>query len=187
MALFTPAFFEARAGSGSAADDPIFVVGLPRAGSTLVEQILASHSRVEGTMELPDIALIAQALVRPRPGGPAEVYPDLLASLNASDLSALGEAYVARTRVQRKSDRPFFIDKMPNNFHHIGLIQLILPRARIIDARRGAMASCFSAFKQHFARGQGFSYDLTDLGRYYRDYVEIMEHYDTVLPGRIHR
>ena len=184
--LFTPAFFQARAGAGSASDAPIFIVGLPRSGSTLIEQILASHSQVEGTMELPDIALLARGLMQPS-GDDAAAYPGLLASLDANQLSALGEAYIARTRVQRKSGRPFFIDKTPNNFHHIGLVQLILPHARIIDARRHPMGSGFSAFKQHFAHGHAFSYDLTDLGRYYRDYVALMDHFDTALPGRIHR
>ena len=186
IGLFTPAFFQARAGAGSTSDAPIFIVGLPRSGSTLIEQILASHSRVEGTMELPDIALLAQGLMQ-RTGGGAAAYPELLASLDAGQRSALGEAYIARTLVQRKSGRPLFIDKMPNNFHHIGLIQLILPQARIIDARRHPMGSGFSAFKQHFAHGHAFSYDLTDLGRYYRDYVALMDHVDAALPGRIHR
>ncbi|MDB5493872.1 MAG: hypothetical protein JWP86_1209, partial [Phenylobacterium sp.] len=185
--LFTADFFAERAGAGSPSPAPIFIVGLPRSGSTLVEQILASHSQVEGTMELPDIALIAQELIRSGAGGAGATYPDLLASLDAGQLANLGEAYLERTRVQRKSGRPFFVDKMPNNFHHIGLIQLILPRARIIDARRHPLGAGFSAFKQHFAHGHAFSYDLTDLGRYYRDYVELMAHFDAVLPGRIHR
>jgi tetratricopeptide (TPR) repeat protein len=187
IALFTPAFFSARTGAGSRSQAPIFVVGLPRSGSTLVEQILASHSLVEGTMELPDIALIAQGLMRLSAGDLATPYPDVLASLDAGRLSILGEAYIERTRVQRKSGRPFFVDKMPNNFHHIGLIQLILPRARIIDVRRHPLGSGFSAFKQHFAHGHAFSYDLTNLGRYYRDYVALMAHFDAALPGRIHR
>jgi tetratricopeptide (TPR) repeat protein len=187
VALFTPAFFSARADAGSPCDAPIFIVGLPRSGSTLIEQILASHSLVEGTMELPDIALMAQELIRSSAGGAGANYPDVLAALDAGRLSRLGETYLERTRVQRKSDRPFFVDKMPNNFHHIGLIQLILPRARIIDARRHPLGAGFSAFKQHFAHGHAFSYDLTDLGRYYRDYVELMAHFDAVLPGRIHR
>jgi tetratricopeptide (TPR) repeat protein len=187
IALFTPAFFAARADAGSPSDAPIFIVGLPRSGSTLVEQILASHSLVEGTMELPDIALIARGLLGPGAGGATAQYPDVLAGLDAAQLSALGEAYIERTRVQRKSGRPFFVDKMPNNFHHIGLIRLILPQARIIDARRHPLGAGFSAFKQHFARGHAFSYDLADLGRYYRDYVELMAHFDAVLPGSIHR
>ncbi|HEV7386886.1 MAG TPA: sulfotransferase [Phenylobacterium sp.] len=187
IALFTPAFFSARAGAGSPSEAPIFIVGLPRSGSTLVEQILASHSLVEGTMELPDIALIAQGLMRRPAGHPDTPYPDVLAGLDAGQFSTLGETYIERTRVQRKSDRPFFVDKMPNNFHHIGLIQLILPNARIIDARRHPLGSGFSAFKQHFAHGHAFSYDLADLGRYYRDYVALMAHFDAVLPGRVHR
>jgi tetratricopeptide (TPR) repeat protein len=178
-ALFTPDFFAGRAGAGSAGDDPIFILGLPRSGSTLIEQILASHSQVEGTMELPDIGLIARSL------GPD--YPAALADLDSSALAALGDGYIASTRPYRKLGRPLFIDKMPNNFQHLGLIQLILPKARIIDARRHPLGSCFSAFKQHFAQGQAFSYDLADLGRYYRDYVELMAHFDAVLPGRIHR
>jgi tetratricopeptide (TPR) repeat protein len=186
-ALFTPAFFAERAGAGSQRDDPIFIVGLPRSGSTLIEQILASHSAVEGTMELPDIGFIARDLGRlEKDAGPPR-YPDILADLDPARLAELGGRLIEATRVHRKLGRPFFIDKMPNNFQHIGLIQLILPRARIIDARRHPLGSCFSAFKQHFAQGQSFSYDLTDLGRYYRDYVELMAHFDAVLPGRIHR
>ena len=187
QALFTEAFFAERATGGSASNAPIFIVGLPRSGSTLVEQILASHSQVEGTMELPDIGLIARDLIRQRGGGDAARYPDLLAELTAAERTDLGQLYLERTQVQRKLGRPFFIDKMPNNFHHLGLIQLILPKARIIDARRHPLASGFSAFKQHFAHGQAFSYDLTDLGRYYRDYVELMAHIDAVAPGRVCR
>ncbi len=178
-ALFTPEFFAARAGAGSASDAPIFILGLPRSGSTLIEQILASHSAVEGTMELPDIGLIARGL------GPA--WPDALAALDGAALAALGDGYIASTAVHRRLDRPFFVDKMPNNFLHLGLIQLILPNARIIDARRHPMGTCFSAFKQHFAQGQAFSYDLADLGRYYRDYVAMMAHFDARPPGRVHR
>ena len=186
-ALFTPQFFAARAGAGCTAPDPIFIVGLPRSGSTLIEQILASHPAVEGTMELPDILGIARDLGgRTTPGVPSR-YPEILGGLDAGALQELGERYLRQTRVQRHSDAPYFIDKMPNNLAHVGLIHLILPRARIIDARRHPLACCFSAFKQHFARGQGFSYDLTDVGRYYRDYVELMAHMDRVLPGRVHR
>ena len=184
-ALFTREFFADRAGGGSTAPDPIFVVGLPRSGSTLIEQILASHSAVEGTMELPEIVGIARDLGRD--GKRTDAYPECLARLSADDLTALGDGFMLRTRIQRKLGRPFFIDKMPNNFQHIGLIKLMLPRAKIIDARRHPMGACFSAFKQHFARGQAFSYDLTDLGRYYADYVEVMDHFDHVLPGAIHK
>jgi hypothetical protein len=181
--MFTGRFLAEREGWGAPAGDPIFIVGLPRSGSTLIEQILASHSAVEGTMELPDIGLIANRLAKTTRGG----YPEGLAELDAAALSRLGGLYLERTRIQRRGERPFFIDKMPNNFRHIGLIHLILPKARIIDARRHPLGSCFSAFKQHFAQGQGFSYDLSDLGRYYRDYVALMAHFDAVLPGRIHR
>ncbi|HEX2817219.1 MAG TPA: sulfotransferase, partial [Phenylobacterium sp.] len=179
QALFTPEFLADRAGMGSASDAPIFIVGLPRSGSTLIEQILASHSQVEGTMELPDIGFIAR--------GFADGYPEALKDLAGPALAALGDGYIEATAVHRKLGRPFFIDKMPNNFLHVGLIQLILPHARIIDARRHPMGSGFSAFKQHFAQGQSFSYDLADLGRYYRDYVVLMAHFDAVLPGRVHR
>jgi len=182
-ALFTPEFFAARAWAGSPSTAPIFIVGLPRSGSTLVEQILASHSAVEGTMELPDIGLTAKQLGY----GDRTAYPQCLAGLDRAALTALGEAFLETTLVHRKLGRPFFIDKMPNNFQHIGLIQLILPQARIIDVRRHPLGSCFSAFKQHFAQGQPFSYDLADLGRYYRDYVELMAHVDQVLPGRVCR
>lgn len=178
IALATPEFFAARAGQGFAAPDPIFVLGMPRAGSTLVEQILASHSAVEGTSELPDMP----ALARQDPG-----YPAGLPALPADRIAALGEDYLKRTRIQRKTERPFFIDKLPNNWAHVVLIALILPQARIIDARRHPLGCCFSNFKQHFARGQGFSYSLDDMGRYYRDYVRLMDHIDAVLPGRVHR
>ena len=188
--LMTREVFEQRTGMGDPAKDPIFVVGLPRAGSTLVEQILASHSLVEGTMELPDITSISTDLSgrhdHRQPAAESGYLPKLLA-LSADDLCALGLRYLQNTAIQRKMHRPRFIDKMPNNFAHVGLIQLILPNAKIIDVRRHPMANCFSAFKQHFSRGQGFTYDLEELGRYYRDYVALMDHYDSVLPGRVHR
>jgi len=185
IALITKPFLDARAGQGALAADPIFIVGLPRSGSTLIEQILASHSAVEGTMELPNILMLAKRLGGGKLRGGA--YPGAAAELSATQLRALGEDYIAATRVQRKTDAPFFVDKMPNNFQHIGLIHLILPNAKIIDARRQPMACCFSAFKQHFARGQSYSYDLTELGRYYAEYVALMDHWDEVLPGRVHR
>ena len=169
---------------GHPSNEPIFIVGLPRAGSTLVEQILASHSLVEGTMELPDIGTIAADLGE---RGERGDYVDRLPTLTANERHALGQRYLDGTRVQRKSGEPRFIDKMPNNFAHVGLIHLILPNATIIDARRHPMANGFSAFKQHFSRGQGFTYDLTEIGRYWRDYAALMDHYDAVLPGRIHR
>jgi tetratricopeptide (TPR) repeat protein len=186
-ALLTPAFFAARPDWGSPAPDPIFIVGLPRAGSTLIEQILSSHSAVEGTMELPDIIAIARRLGGKQRKGRASAYPEVLADLDADACRALGEEFLERTRIQRKLGRPFFIDKMPNNFAHVGMIHLILPRAKIIDARRHPLGCCFSAFKQHFARGQTFTYDLTELGRYYADYVDLMAHVDSVLPGVVHR
>ncbi|WP_174301270.1 tetratricopeptide repeat-containing sulfotransferase family protein [Caulobacter sp. S45] len=184
-ALFTPAFFAARAAAGDAADDPIFVVGLPRSGSTLVEQILASHPQVEGTMELPDIGLIARSLGEVA-GGATEPL-DALPTVSTARLGELGARYLQATRIHRKLGRPRFIDKMPNNFLHIGMIHLILPQARIIDMRRHPLGAGFSVFKQHFAQGQSFSYDLDELGRYYRDYVELMAHFDVVLPGRVCR
>ncbi len=185
--LYTRGFLHERAGAGCPARDPIFIVGLPRAGSTLVEQILSSHSQVEGTMELYDLIALAREL--DAEGAPQQHggYPDALATLPAERLRALGEEYLARTRVQRKTAARFFIDKMPNNFRHTGLILLALPNAKIIDARRHPLACCLSAFKQHFARGQHFSYDLGDLGRYYHDYIELMAHFDRVAPGRVHR
>ncbi|MBI3439035.1 MAG: sulfotransferase [Proteobacteria bacterium] len=185
-ALFTPEFLAGR-GKGAAARDPIFVIGLPRSGSTLIEQILSSHSQIEGTMELPDIGAIARELGERKLRSQPTKYPEALASLDAEQLRALGEGYIERTRIQRRTNKPMFIDKMPNNWLHAGLIMLILPNAKIIDARRDPMATCFSAFKQHFARGQAFTYDLTELGRYYRDYVDLMAHFATVAPGRIYR
>ncbi|MFM5895387.1 MAG: sulfotransferase, partial [Novosphingobium sp.] len=178
IALYSAPFVAARAGQGSAAPDPIFILGMPRSGSTLIEQILASHSMVEGTMELPDMPALAR---RQRP------YPEGVADLEAAALRELGEEFLQRTRIHRKTARPFYIDKLPNNWVHTPFIHLILPHAKIIDARRHPLGCCFSNFKQHFARGQGFSYDLTDMGRYYADYVRLMAHVDRVLPGRVHR
>jgi len=152
-----------------------------------VEQILASHSMVEGTQELPDITMIARAVANRTSRAAGTAYPRALEKYSAGELHALGVRYLEQTRIQRKTDRPFFIDKMPNNFAHVGLIQLILPNARIVDARRHPLGCCFSCFKQHFARGQAFTYDLAELGRYYRDYVELMAHFDAVLPARVHR
>ena len=184
---FTAQFFAERMSYGAAAPDPIFIVGLPRSGSTLIEQILSSHSQVEGTMELPDIAGIARSLFDKGKESEISGYSAVLATLNAQECRELGERYISQTRIQRKTAAPFFIDKMPNNFAHIDLIQLALPQAKIIDARRHPLGCCFSGFKQHFARGQGFTYSLEDIGRYYRDYVELMAFFDAVLPGRIHR
>jgi tetratricopeptide (TPR) repeat protein len=185
--LFTREFFEQRARWGSDAPDPIFIVGLPRSGSTLVEQILSSHAEVEGTMELPNIPAIVRALGGRQRRLDTSRYPEILATMTAAQLRTLGEQYVAETRIQRKTGAPYFIDKMPNNWAHVGLIHLVLPNAKIIDARRHPLGCCFSGFKQHFARGQHFTYDLGELGRYYHDYVELMAHVDVVLPGRVHR
>ena len=186
-ALFSRPFFAERGAFGAAAPDPIFIVGLPRSGSTLLEQILSSHSAVEGTTELPDVNAIARVLGERKNRSQESKYPGVLATLSAAESRALGERYIEQTRIQRKTAAPFFIDKMPNNFAHLGLIHLMLPHAKIIDARRHPLGCCFSAFKQHFAHGQAFTYDLADLGRYCRDYVELMAHFDEVLPGRVHR
>jgi tetratricopeptide (TPR) repeat protein len=182
IALFTPAFFAAHAGQGAEAADPIFVLGMPRSGSTLIEQILASHPLVEGTQELPDIQMMATRLA-----GEDDAYPERLADLAPERLRALGEEFLERTRAERRTDRPFFIDKMPNNWLHAGFIRLILPNARIVDARRHPLACGFSNFKQHFARGQSFAYDLTHMGRYYADYARLMAHFDAAAPGMVHR
>jgi tetratricopeptide (TPR) repeat protein len=182
--FFSKDVFTSRPDSGDPACDPIFIVGLPRAGSTLLEQILASHSLVDGTLELPNILSIAQSLRRRGQGEGSAEYPTIIADMPALELRELGEKYLAETAIHRQ-DAPYFIDKMPNNFRHIGLIKLILPNAKIIDARRHPMACCFSGYKQLFAEGQEFSYDLDDLGSYYRDYVTLMDHWQTVLPGDI--
>jgi len=182
----TAELFERRSGCGHAAPDPIFIVGLPRAGSTLLEQILSSHSQVDGTLELPNILSLSQRLRRRARQEGATEYPGILNELSDEELDAFGREYIDDTRIHRQG-APFFIDKMPNNFRHIGLIHLILPNAKIIDARRHPMACCFSGYKQLFAEGQEFTYDLTDAGLYYRDYVELMDHWDTVLPGKVLR
>ncbi|QYJ07904.1 tetratricopeptide repeat-containing sulfotransferase family protein [Qipengyuania flava] len=180
----TPELFERHAGAGHAASDPIFILGLPRAGSTLLEQILASHSQIDGTLELPNILALAHRL-RGRKAGQSR-YPEILHNLTAEQLTAFGAKFIEDTRIHRQ-DAPFFIDKMPNNFRHIGLIHLILPNAKIIDARRAPMDCCFSGFKQLFAEGQEFTYGLTEIGRYYADYVDLMDQWDTVLPGKVLR
>ncbi len=184
---YTRGFFERRQGWGEPAPDPIFIVGLPRSGSTLLEQILASHPQVEGTMELPEITLLTRQLRRQAGPGGAASYHGVLAGLDADAVRALGREYLERTRIQRKTDAPYFIDKLPNNFQHLGLIRLALPNAKVIDARRHPLACCVSGFKQHFANGQNFTYNLTDIGRYYRDYVRLMAHFDAILPGYVHR
>jgi tetratricopeptide (TPR) repeat protein len=181
----TREFFEARQGWGVPDPDPIFILGLPRSGSTLVEQILASHSQVEGTQELADIQRIVMEL-RGRAadlGNPR--FPGILAELAAEDFRRFGQRFMDDTRIYRQSGRPFFIDKMPNNFRYIGLIHLMLPRAKIIDMRREPMACCFGNLKQLFSSGQEFSYGIDDIARYYRTYLELMRHWQQALPGRI--
>ncbi|MFA6124440.1 MAG: sulfotransferase [Sphingomonas sp.] len=182
IAAFDATLFARAAGSGCDTTGPIFVVGMPRSGSTLVEQILASHSHVEGASELPTVTALARGLAAANPG-----YPASIADVPLETFAELGRAYLAQTEVYRSGDRPMFVDKFPGNFLHSGLLHLMLPNARIIDVRRNPVACCFSIFKQAFARGQAYSYDLEDLARYYRDYVALMEHVDAVLPGRVHR
>ncbi len=177
IANFTAKAFADRPG-GCEARDPIFIVGMPRAGSTLIEQILSSHSQVEGTSELPDVPVLS------RKPGP---YPKGVLGASPEERRELGEEYLKRAGVQRRTDRPMFIDKLPNNWLFVPFIQLVLPNAKIIDARRHPLGCCLSNFRQHFARGQPFAYDLDSLGRYYSDYVRLMAHVDAVLPGRVHR
>jgi len=184
--LLTREFFASRASFGAPAPDPIFIVGLPRSGSTLLEQILASHSKVEGTQELANIPQMVRRLRGRNPDPERPLYPGVLSRMSAEDFQRLGEKYLADTRIYR-SGKPHFIDKMPNNFRHLGLIHLILPNARIIDARREPMACCFSNLKQLFAQGQEFTYSTEDIARYYRDYLALMRHWDSALPGRILR
>ena len=177
VAKFTAEAFAERPG-GCTAADPIFIVGMPRAGSTLIEQILSSHSLVEGTTELPDIPVLAHKVGR---------YPGAALELSQTQRREIGEEYLKRAGVQRRTDRPFFVDKLPNNWLYVPFIQLILPNAKIVDARRHPLGCCFSNFRQHFARGQAFTYSLEDVGRYYADYVRLMAHTDAVLRGRVHR
>ena len=185
-ARINAAFLAGRPNAGHPDTAPIFVVGLPRAGSTLIEQILASHSQVEGTSELHDIGDLASSLGWIR-NADATTYLDSLTHAEDAALTALGACYIARTRARRKTSRPFFVDKMPDNFVHAGLIALILPCAKIIDIRRRPMAAGFAVFKQFFPRGQDFTYDLAEIGAYYRDYAALMDHWDEVLPRRVHR
>ena len=186
-ALLTPEFFAARAGFGSARPDPIFIVGLPRSGSTLLEQILSSHSTVEGAGELTDLAAVARDLVLQPGVAGRSAYPDSIAPLDAAALEALAMRYLERAAAHRPLGKPRFVDKMLFNFGHLGLIHLMFPNASIIDARRHPLGCGLSCFKQRFSRSLSFTYDLGELGRYYRDYAQLMEHFDTVLPGRVHR
>ena len=183
-AICTPQWRAEQGEGGCSAADPIFIVGLPRAGSTLLEQILSSHSQVDGTLELPNILALAQRLRRGKKLDGHSYYPAVLQTLNKQQRIEFGEQFIADTQIHR-SGAPFFIDKMPNNFRHIGLIKSILPNAKIIDARRAPLDCCFSGFKQLFAEGQEFTYDLANVGRYYRDYVELMAHWQQVYPGEI--
>ena len=185
VAVCTHELFERRGHAGFACPDPIFIVGLPRAGSTLLEQILASHSMIDGTLELHDILALAQRLSG-RSAEDTRRYPAILNELDDDYFRRFGAQYIENTRVYRGT-APFFIDKMPNNFMHVGLIRLILPRAKVIDARRHPLACCFSGFKQLFGEGQDFTYGLEAIGRYYRDYVRLMDHWDAVLPGFVLR
>ncbi len=192
---FTAEFLAARQGCGDPRPDPIFIVGLPRSGSTLLEQILSCHSQVEGVSELPDLIALATKVSASGDAGaagddmrpPGDHYPAMLRDLPPERFAELGAEFLERTRIHRKLGRPFFVDKLPNNFMQLGFLQLILPNAKIIDARRHPMACCFSGFKQNFARGAQYSYSLTDLGRYYTDYLALMSHFDAVSPGRVHR
>ena len=176
---FTPELLSRHANTGCSAPDPIFVVGLPRSGSTLLEQILASHSAIEATMELQNIPAIAERFDGPYPGVIRDLDPDVF--------EALGEEFMEETRASRPLGKAFFIDKMPENFRHIGLIRLMLPNAKIIDARRHPLACGMSIYRQDFEGGYDFANDLTEIGQYYRDYVHLMAHYDAIFPGQIHR
>ena len=181
---FSAEFFQdLPSDTGCQFPDPIFIVGLPRSGSTLLEQILASHSQVDGTSELPDISLIAQSLTKPRSG---QVFPQCLPDIPLETMTTLGQQYLEQTRRHRQ-DAPFFTDKMPNNFAYVGFIKTILPKAKIIDARRHPMDSCLGCFKQHFAKGQTFSYDLFELGEFYLEYFQMMDHWDVALPSSVLR
>ena len=181
--FFNNEFFKKRETWGARNNDPIFIVGLPRSGSTLIEQILASHSDVEGTMELPNMLNIARKLGNTSREG--SNYPEILDSISKSESVELGEQYIKETQ-RLRSKSPYFIDKMPNNFSHVGLINLILPNSKIIDARRNPMDTCFSCFKQLFARGQAFTYDLQEIGRYYLSYIRLMDHWQKVLPDKVY-
>ncbi len=186
-AMYTPRFFAERSGWGLDRADPIFVVGVPRSGSTLLEQILASHPQVEGTRELPDMAAIVRELAaRSREAG-RSTYPEVVGTLARTEVEALANRYLAQTQVHRPLGRPRFVDKMLSNFGHVGLIHLMFPKATIIDARRHPLGCGFSCYKQLFPRGVSFSYHLTEMGRYWRDYHELMAHLDAVLPGRVYR
>lgn len=185
--VFTDEFFAEHRGWGSERVDPIFIIGLPRSGSTLLEQMLASHSQIEGTRELSDLSIVVTELAARAGPDARATYPQFLTTLGRSEIESAAAEYLARTQVHRSLGRPRFIDKMPPNFIHVGLIHLMFPRAAIIDARRHPMGCAFSCYKQLFSWGAGFSYDFVELVRHFRDYVELMDHFDAVLPGRVHR
>ena len=187
ISFFTKEFFDKYVDVGDQNSDPIFVVGLPRSGSTLIEQILSSHSLVEGTTELQNIIALSRKIANKKDSRSKSEYPSALSKIKKDEFRKMGEAYIQNTLDQRVTDKPYFIDKMPNNFIHIGLIHLILPNAKIIDARRNPMDCCFSCYKQLFGSGQGFTYSQNRIGNYYLDYLKIMEHWDSVLPGKVHR
>lgn len=182
--FFNVKLIKEKEGYGDQSKDPIFIVGLPRSGSTLIEQILSSHSKIEGTMELPNMLNIARKLGSGTKDNTN--YPEVLSTLSQEEIRSLGNQYISETKFIR-SKLPYFIDKMPNNFSHVGLIHLLLPNAKIIDARRSPLDTCFSCYKQLFARGQMFTYDLNELARYYVNYINLMDHWDEVLPGKVHR
>ena len=182
-AVFTTELFETHAGQGFESAAPIFIVGLPRSGSTLIEQILASHSLVEGTAELPVLMKLAHSIGRYRPD--RKGYPEAVRDLRARDFRAYGQQYIEESRAYRATDRPFFTDKLPNNFSHVGLMHLILPNAKVINARRHPFDSCLGGYKQLFGKGQNFTYDMGDLAAYYRQYHETMRHWHRVLPGKV--
>ena len=181
--VFDREFLATHAGQGHPSGEPIFIVGLPRSGSTLLEQILASHSQVEGTAELPYVGIVSNSVGRNRADGVN--YPHAVRSLDAEQLRQLGQDYLDLARIHRSEGRPRFIDQMPNNFPAVGLLQLVLPNAKIIDARRYPLDSCLSCYRQLFARGQSFTYDLTDIGEYFLQYQRMLDYWHEVLPGRV--
>lgn len=183
MDFFTAEFFNKVAGWGNPDAAPIFILGMPRSGSTLTEQIVASHSRVEGTSELPYVGRLSTSLNRNRADGMK--YPQLLAELEPRHFSQLGDRYLQMAQMHRVEGTPHFIDKMPNNFPCVGFIHAILPNAKIIDARRNPLDACVGNLKQLYAKGQTFCYDQTDIGEYYLQYQRMMDHWDEVLPGRV--
>jgi hypothetical protein len=183
-AVFSPEIFHRLGGEGCASREPIFVLGMQRSGSTLLEQILSSHSQVEGLGELNFILMLVTDEIRPKFGSD---YPNGIEKLDPAELRAIGEKYLSYVKLKRRTERPFFVDKCPYNFWHTGLIRLILPNARIVDTRRHPMACCFANYSTNFAFGPSHSCNQADIGRFYADYVRLMAHFDSVQPGKIHR